>query len=618
VQPLLVLMAGLLSVGIFLENFARTRGYRAVDRAGPAAKLLATSWRRRIADGRRGDLDEVQRVFAPPPLVRAIPRISAGLAIVNVALFAAVIYSLRGEAASALPWRWDVSFDIALVLLAVHLLLSILARRGSRDIERELTTERLAFGDELIASLRNELIGETGTIGVEPPSHAGEVAGVVVPRRGARVDDLYFRDDQEPQAQFVVPLVGSLVQGGILSREAVSESRSLVALGRLDFRLEQRRTGNVAARWHEDARRSLTEPNERISGSPPGHLFAGAMARAAESENLSFGPGLFSPRRDDDLELARELSKACARKLDFAIRVATRRSTMPPLRCFPRRQSTWISAADHADAADAAWYGRVLVRVAQLDHPGQLVHWLEVTCSVAAVHRDGESLISALAEQLTWGERVRDPALMESVLEIASAKDEPRNALRPHRGFVPKMAQIMALRRLGDEAAALDVIREVTSEWTTEPYSVAALVGLSGIRFGFPSVMTLEGLIADEFIRAAEERGAGPEEALRLALAWLTGVVRLSASAEKSHPFSGRSRDYRAESSQLVMSAISLTLGLWDPGRDHRLRAGATREAFDDLLESLAKHPMLSKWASTNFDRLLSEWFPSAHDGVPR
>src|SRR3954454_9393580 len=92
------LMAGLLAIGVFLENYARTRAHRAADRSSESGALVADEVRYRLADQGRPDASaRILRTFDMPLSVRLAPSASLALAVLNVTIYGLILLHLRNE-----------------------------------------------------------------------------------------------------------------------------------------------------------------------------------------------------------------------------------------------------------------------------------------------------------------------------------------------------------------------------------------------------------------------------------------------------------------------------------------------------------------------------------------
>ncbi|MFE4727343.1 hypothetical protein [Microbacterium sp. NPDC056736] len=535
--PLLVLMVALLSVGVFIENFARTRGFRVADQARASAEPLVAVWRTRLADGVRSEYNsDLSALFQLPRAVRLSKWVSVALAGLNVALFGLVLLALRGGAIKWWPWDWSVDLTIGLVLVLAHAVVAVLSYRGAVQVERELNGARIVFGDKLVSSLRAELIGTPTPL--NSPSKDDAPGGKRRSHGRAPIDNLWLDEEVPQSVAALIPVLLFLTRGGFLSASGMSEAKSMLALGYLDRRLMADSDGHYSSHWEDSTQRLAHVLSE--SAPSAGHLIIRWLSAAREAELLARGTVAAFSHVPEPETKRNALLQVSVLSLDRAASEINRRSTIPPIRAFPELTTSWVDAArsnrpnDHwltERASNARGFGLLLVRAAQMDTPDRRSGWLERTAAVSGAHARGEELIASLAQQLIWDETDAYDERLHRLRALAIRHaSETRHLVDP--GLPVTLAQVQALGAAGMHEEAASCLRRSIVNWVDTPFSLLVAVHYCTSRFVYPDWKTLKealfGGLRD--LHTGGELSDSPAE--RLAVSWM---ARAADACEVNH-----------------------------------------------------------------------------------
>jgi hypothetical protein len=529
VVPLtLTIMAGLLAVGVFFENFARTRAYRTLDREITMGANQAAQLRYRLADQTIPDTSLILSAFRMPISVRAAPVGSIVLTLVNAAVF--VVIANRYPPTGLNPTDWPGYFTAGAILLSVHVALGLLALKGYQEMAEDQRRERRRFGDGVVKDLRSEIVGS-----IRAATHwtleSVNGATPLFPSVAA-ADMLLLENTSLAAARMSDLLLPHFLKSAWLTEEGKSEAESLRWISRCysvriselegDRDTSWRGTEQFLADVEPYLGRHVAEGSHESN-----HFVLRLLAMVSISESLltSRFRFAFGKNREADEAKARELERVASDLLRTAALLVNRTFPTPPLWLYTRRKELWAKAAGQRSSEGVtSGLMRLIVRAYQVDPIPST--WIEIAaelCRSPLVGRSGiYGLATMLAAERLRGSRYSAPTSLISLEDgdDASQSECPstRSAVGPAHelgndsgvsaaevdtSMHLALAYYLGLRSVDLDEEAEQLLVKCATKWRNPVSTIAEAEFLATARFGEP-IPNLGRIITAGYTRAIE------------------------------------------------------------------------------------------------------------------
>lgn len=584
------LMAGLLALGVFFEDYARGRSHVFAEACSENGRTEVRALKRILHEGESPSGALAKLRFSRPGTLRGAPRASYALAAVNLALLAFVIWQHREHSWSSNPQHWDSNIVTASILGVAHCCVAWLVYRSEHEFTEDLRLRSERFGDNVIAELLDSYL-QYSRDGLYVEHATGD--RIALTHTGAPADrpleDGEFRTLNEMSAI----LLPALRMHGWLSSLGLVEAESVESLMRLSDAEMHVRSYRVSFD-SDDYIAFLQERHAGLIGalSPPPtsrQSVARSLAESRLAEVLHRGAAL---NRSERQHVSREIldslvSRIAPRALRVAAVSADARTPIFPTWIYPRSPEVWKTASDRCSDDEVSGMGRLLVRAcASSATPADRQSWRLVTARLVSEDTYGFDLIGALSLQLTRGE-LRDGSIIDQL--TAGVPDhqvwcDPRVRMA--------LGVAIALEREGKHRKARDLLIRAVGNRSVRTTSLAEAVHLVSTRFQFLEYRDLcLSLITEVYATHSEESSD-------TLIAFAYALIK---QGQDQRPFDNiNGRYWGSHRLYCLTSAMNMTITLLElnsGGASSRIRE------LQNLQRALAREESIFKLSAKSLDR---------------